>query len=119
MSEPTPDPQDESERSSSDDHIVEDLPPGERYDFELIESDITPGQLIMAREGIPEKQENARRQIALSLLGILAFIVAFSMISLAAGWAEREDIASLLELLLPPLVPLATAAVAFYFAAGK
>jgi hypothetical protein len=60
-------------------------------------------------------REKTRGQVAAVLLGILAFLVAGSFISLWFDWASSEELDTLLTILFAPIIGLVGAATGFYF----
>lgn len=83
--------------------IEEDYPPGLRDEGELIDA-------------IRKRRENTRQYLAATLV-LLVAIIAILMPTLAAfDRLTVEESITFIETLYPPLVPLAAAALAFYFA---
>lgn len=88
----------------------------------MVEVDLTnekPGDLsprYQLQGWSPEKtRESYRGAIAGSLIGVLAVIVIFSLVSLVAWQSKLADVKSLLEILLPVVVTLVGTVVGFYF----
>lgn len=90
----------------------------DQYNF----SNEYPDDLLSEKEVIEEKpynprkqEDKARRIIAYFLLGLLAFIVAWSLITITIFPDQKENIVDILQIILLPVIALVSAATGFYY----
>ncbi len=74
-----------------------------------------PGLFETDRPSTEEKRESLRGTIAYALLGILAFVVVGSFVTLWFNWGTGEELDTLLTLLFAPLIGLVGAVTGFYY----
>lgn len=86
------------------------------YDFldELATVDAEQPTVVAGRS-LEDRQEDTRKWIAIALVATFAATSLSALLAVIAGWAQVNDIKSLLEVLLPPLVALTGSVLGFYF----
>jgi len=73
------------------------------------------GSINTSRPSTEEVRESLRGVIAYALLGILAFVILGSFVTLWFDWGTGADVDALLTILFAPLIGLVGAVTGFYY----
>lgn len=66
-------------------------------------------------DGRPQ-EDTARRYIAYALVALLAFVVAWALLSVTFCWCcKSDDVVKILQIVLTPIITLVSAATGFYY----
>ena len=89
-------------------------------EYDYTEDDIgPPDPLPTVARPIEEQREDVRRGLAYALVALFGAVLLVSLVAVVTGWADVDDVKSILEVLVPPLVALTGSALGFYFAGER
>ncbi len=73
------------------------------------------GELKRQRYDSRPAEDKARKNIAYTLIALLAFVIVSIIVGVMACWLDKEEATTLLQLILSPVVALVSAATGFYY----